>query len=411
MAAYDIKQHFQGLRVDTGRKKGRDPFATGFEDDESEEERQRSRRRDRSSKPKQAPLQPVGGEAAQGLRPKANPTAPAFGGLPKTSVLDQLRDSDDEWLGARPRRTDRRPSPAPAQLASLRVSDGAGRRGSIDKGLQAAGGKAPRSAIVQAAGQLAYLDDSDDDEALVAPPKKGADRRPSPAPRKSSDSDKRGERSWTPRGTRAPPKELGEAKPSRHTVASAFAGTKYLQDSDSDDETAVSSRKSSADSGVAGADDDLLDPLTPYESARKHKSPDIKRVDKPKQSNGSGVSWRAFSASRTEQRSAEIEALSASLRQRGKSISFGSYAITDDGKRVPVAVTTGLQRKRSGTARGPRPRGKSPPKRAEESGGLAEDDELDGTSAGGPFFDAREFKTSPLTGKQADGDCRRAACG
>ncbi|KAK5118911.1 hypothetical protein LTR62_000122 [Meristemomyces frigidus] len=379
MAAYDIQQHFKGLRADTGLKKGRrnrDPFATGFEDD-SEEEAQRHRRRDRV-KPSEKKAKPV----------SAVPSGPG-----NASILDQLRDSDDEWLGVSQKRTDRRPSPAPAQVASLRVSDGAGRRGSVDKGLQS--GRPSRSAIAQAAGQLAYLDDSSDEG---PPTTKRSDRRPSPAPRKDSDTAEPGERSSTPRGGRAPLSEQvqGRVQPSKHTVASAFAGTKYLQDSDSsadedeEEEETAGERKGSTDSATSP---DTLDTLNPWESALPSASKhlEVKRVDKPKPQNGSGISWRAFSASRIEQRSAEIEALQASLRQRGNSIAFTTHAVTDDGKKVPIAIV----RKQSSATRG---RGKgrgggSPPRRNEDV--QPGEDDLGGDEG---VYDPREYKTNPFTG-------------
>ncbi|KYG40439.1 hypothetical protein M433DRAFT_138722 [Acidomyces richmondensis BFW] len=315
MAAYDIQKHFKGLRVDTGRRKGRDPFATGFEDDSEEEaQNRRSRARERAEKAKLGNI-PVG----QAPSPK-----PLSGGpIQSASILDQLKDSDDDFLDP-PKRFDRRPSPAPAQLASLRVSEGAGRRGSVDHGLQA--GRPPRSAVAQAAGSLALLDDSDDDDQDYDALRRRRRRRQtertaSPAPKRPYEHAL---------------KEQSQARlqPSRHTVASPFAGTKYLEDSESDtDEEAVASRKGSATSD----DSSTVDPLSPYESALAPKHPEVKRVDKPKASNGgSSVSWRAFSASRAEQRSTEIEALQASLRSRGKSISFGTHAITDDGERIPV---------------------------------------------------------------------------
>ncbi|KAK1094559.1 hypothetical protein LTR48_000108 [Friedmanniomyces endolithicus] len=375
MAAYDIQQHFKGLRADTGRKKGRrDPFATGFEDDSEGEAR--SRQRDRS-KQKTA--------AAKAAVAAGNPLAL------KTSVLDALRDSDDEWLGA-PARIDRRPSPAPPRLANLRTVENLGRRGSIDKSGQH--NRSPRSAIVQATGPLAYLDDSDE-EALASP--RRADRRPSPAPRQNSDTSEPGERSSTPRGSRVPLEEQPQAllQPSIHTVASPFAGTKYLQDSDSDEE-AISSRNNSADASAAPLDDSI-DPLSPWESALSPKHPEVKRVDKPKQNNGSGISWRAFSASRIEQRSAEIEALQASLKQRGKSIAFGTHAVTDDGNRVPIAAAVELQRAGSAAARGRRRgRGKSPPRRPDDK--LTEEEHEAEGDPGGPVYDPREYKTNPFTG-------------
>ncbi|KAK5137282.1 hypothetical protein LTR08_000252 [Meristemomyces frigidus] len=361
MAAYDIKQHFQGLRVETGRRKGRrDPFATGFSDDEDEKESKRttSRGRNRSNaeKPKVAP-------------PVQRPQALGPGG--KTSILDQLRDSDeDDFLSQPTKKIDRCPSPAPAhvQLANVRTTDGAGRRGSLDKGIPHSGNRAPRSAIALAAGDLAYLDASEDETWLSSPKRIG--RGPSPAPRKQSDPVDPLERSHTPKGSRvAPTIEQSQApsQPSRHTVASPFAGTKYLEDSESSGDEAVSSRQGSTDDNAPATD---LDALSPYESALAPKHPEVKRVDKAKQ-NGSGMSWRAFSTSRTEQRTAEIEAIQASLKQRGKSISFGTYALTDDGNRVPIPDSPrragSLKTALGGRGRG-RARGKSPPRRASDLG-------------------------------------------
>ena len=392
MAAYEIKQHFKGLRVETGRRKGRrDPFSTGFsDDDDSEEEKARSRRRERSNsvKNKQQPLAAPAAQRSQASGPAA-----------KTSILDQLRDSDDDdFLNAPTKKTDRGPSPAPAQLTNLRTYDRAGRRGSIDTVLPSIN-KAPRSARAQAAGTLAYLDDSEDEEWLV--PSKRNDRRPSPAPpRKASDSVDPLERSSTPRGSREPPqppKEQSQTRlqPSRHTVASPFAGTKYLQDSDSD-EDAVISRQGSADSTTTAPTDDIADVLSPYESALSPNHPEVKRVDKAK-SSGSGVSWRAFSTSRTEQRNTELEALQASLKQRGKSIAFGKYATTDDGKRVPIpAAEQDLAGSGPGRGRG-RNRGKSPPRRSSDIEPTP-DEVDDGEPERAEVCDPREYKSNPLTG-------------
>ena len=356
MAAYDIKQHFQGLRVETGRRKGRrDPFATGFSDDEDDEnEAKRNRGRNRSNSEKQKAAPPV--QKPQVLGPDG-----------KASVLDQLQDSSEE---DKPRRnSDRRSSPAPAhtQLANVRSADGTGRRGSVDKGPLQPSTRAPRSAIALAAGNLAYLDDSEDDNWLRSP--KRNDRRPSPAPRKHSDPVDPLERSHTPKGSReAPTLDPSQARlqPSRHTVASPFAGTKYLEDSESSGDEAISSRQGSTDNTADTTAE--FDSLNPYESAIAPKHTEIKRVDKPKQ-NVSGMSWRAFSTSRTEQRTAEIEAIQASLKQRGKSISFGTHALTDDGRRVPIpnaprragSIKTAL----GGRGRD-RERGKSPPRRASD---------------------------------------------
>lgn len=160
---------------------------------------------------------------------------------------------------------------------------------------------------------------------------------------------------------------------------------KYLQDSDSDEE-AVSSRKGSADSTASP------DRKASNADEQPSKRLEVKRVDKPKQ-NGSGVSWRAFSASRAEQRYAEVEALQASLRQRGRAISFCPHVTTDDGKRIPLSATS---------ERGPGPkgraRGKSPPRRAEDT--KPSSDEMANRTGGGPvgIYDPVEFKTNPFTG-------------
>lgn len=379
MAAYDIQKHFKGLRVNTGRCNRRDLFATGFEDDSEEEaQNRRSRARERAEKAK------AGNIPAEKL---PVPTLPPSGPVKTTSILDQLKDSDDDFLDL-PKRTDRRPSPAPARLASLRVSDGAGRRGSVDQSLQAR--RASRSAVAQAAGSLALLDDSDDDEKQP----RRIDRTASPAPKRQSENVQK-EQSQT------------RLQPSRHTVASPFAGTKYLEDSDSNsDEEAVTSRKGSATSDESST----FDPLSPYEGAFAPKQPEVKRVDKPKaQNGGSSVSWRAFSASRAEQRSTEIEALQASLRNRGKSISFGTHAVTDDGERIPVPPTREICAKR-GAARGGgqrKNRSKSPPKRAKD--GKPSDDEVR-ESGRAAFHDSNEYKTNPYTGTcypRKYCDCRR----
>ena len=376
MAAYDIQKRFKGLRVDTGRRKSRDPFATGFEDDSDDDKDRRSR-----SKTKQA------------APPVEKPIAPTTTSVSSPfSAIDAVRDSDDDLLDP-PQRTDRHPSPAPFKLPLSRVTDGAGRRGSLDQGLQSRGlqtRRAPRSAVAQAAGTLAYLDDSDDEDRSLPPPPSRTDRYPSPAPRKQSDPVDPLQRSSTPKGSREPLKEQSQtrAQPSRHTVASPFAGTKYLEDSDSDndndnDEEAVSSRPNS------------IDETTPEVTGSPDKQDiEVKRVDKPRQQNGSGVSWRAFSAGRAEQRNTEIEALQASLKQRGKSISFGTHALTDDGNRVPIPVAP--EQIFGGTIRGrAQGRRQSPPRRAEDT--KPPDDEiLDAGPVG--VYDPTQYKTNPFTG-------------
>ena len=384
--AYEIKRHFQGLRVETGRRKSRrDPFAESFDDDSDEERNRRSRSKSKQSPPAEKEKPPT--------------VAPAKTSAPLPSAAAIVRSNEDDSLDP-PKRTDRRPSPAPSQLLLTRAADGAGRRGSLDKGLQAKGlqqgrntqiNKAPRSAVALAAGQLAYLDDSDDGEEEEVSPAR-LNRYPSPAPRKKSDPTTGVRRSSTPKGSREPTKDAFQSAslPSQHTVASPFAGTKYLQDSESsesesdEDEEAVGSRKNSAE--------DIPPSATSSISGSPDKSRvEVKRVDKPKQ-DGGGVSWRAFSAGRAEQRSTEIEALQASLRQRGKSISFGTHALTDDGNRVPVAASA---EQIFAAARGRRPRGKSPPRRAEDLK-PTDDEILEGGAVG--LYDPTEFKTNPFTG-------------
>lgn len=209
MAALNIQKHFSGLRVGVDRRRGRDPFATGFEDDSDE--------KSRPSRPKtKAP--PIKPRVPVAAPPKPDPTS-------AIAALDILRDSDDDFLDVPAKKTnkkttDRRPSPAPAHLASLRVTDGAGRRGSLP-GLLPPTKRAAELAV----GQLAYLDDSSDDE--PAPRKRSGGRRHSPAPLNSSDPLNVWERSDTPRGDRLPAKEAPVVVPivPAHTVASPFAGT------------------------------------------------------------------------------------------------------------------------------------------------------------------------------------------
>jgi hypothetical protein len=142
-----------------------------------------------------------------------------------------------------------------------------------------------------------------------------------------------------------------------------------LQDSETDtDEEAVSSRKGSVESALA---------VEPSSSPEK-KHHEVQRVDKPKQ-NGSGVSWRAFSAGRAEQRVAEVEALAVNLQRRGRSISFCPVVTTDDGRRVPLASRTGMF---SGKGKGrANQRGKSPPRREEDV--KPTDDEMADRGPGG----------------------------
>lgn len=160
-----------------------------------------------------------------------------------------------------------------------------------------------------------------------------------------------------------------------------------MQDSDTDsDEEAVSSRKNSADSTTSP---------DRKENEVKKDTLEVKRVDKPKQ-NGSGVSWRAFSASRAEQRYAEVEALQASLRERGRTISFCPHVTTDDGQRIPLSPTL----ERGPGPKGTRARGKSPPRRAEDTKPSGDEVADRGSSVGGGvgIYDPVQFKTNPFTG-------------
>ena len=374
-ANYRLQKQLKSLRVETGRRR-RDPLATGFEDDSDDERERRSRSNSKQAPSVDKPLAP----AKDILSPPQSTTA----------STNDTHGSDDDLLNPVRRTADRRPSPAPAQLPLSRVSDGAGRRGSVDRNLQGSlpgasttrpqFNRQPRSAVAQAAGTLAYLDDSSDDEALSAPIR--TDRNPSPAPRQKSDSASPVRRSSTPKGSREAPKELGQgaAHPSRNSVASPFAGTKYLQDSDSDEE-AISSRK--------GSVEDTSDPSRSPEKQRH----EVKRVNKPKQ-NGGGVSWRAFSEGRAEQRTQAITTLQTSLKQRGKSISFGSHALTDDGNRIPLQPTP--EQILGGTGPRRKSRGKSPPRRAEDTK-PAEEEMADGGPVG--VYDPTQFKTNPFTGE------------
>jgi hypothetical protein len=204
MATYSLQKQFKSLRADTGRRKGRDPWSTGFED-ESDEDRRRNR-----TKTKPLPVT------------KPSPIAP-----PPTSVaspfasIDILRDSEDEFLdrpASQKSRADRFPSPAPHKIAQSRVSLGAGRRASNESAISSSASR--REAVALAAGPLAYLDDSEDEEVL---PRSRRHRRPSPPPRRSSDSPTSPDRSKTPRDDRRNIKE--PVAPPPNTVASPFAGT------------------------------------------------------------------------------------------------------------------------------------------------------------------------------------------
>jgi hypothetical protein len=122
-----------------------------------------------------------------------------------------------------PKKVARRPSPTPAiaSIAARRVIDGAAgpRRGSLPGVVSD-----QRKAAILAAGPLAYLDDSSDEDVAVRPTRRTA-RNQSPSPRTTSAL-----RSDTPSGSRLAVSQPAPAeKPAvpipLHTVASPFAGT------------------------------------------------------------------------------------------------------------------------------------------------------------------------------------------
>lgn len=367
MAAYDIHKHFKALRVDTGRRR-RNPFDTGFEDEVGDKARTRS-----AAKP--STVRSPDKKPATAAKPVASP--------------NNARNSEDDFLDTTPKSAfDRRLSPAPDQLAATPVSDGAARRPSNEK--TAAQAKRALAAKAQAGGILAYLDESDDDEdsALAPPNRSRHDRRPSPSPRKDSDAVSPGRRPSPPTGEKENTAQHKLA-PSRHTVASPFAGTKYLQDSDDSDEEAVTSRTNSQDDNY----DPDLEGLGPLFHTTK-KVNEIKRVDKPKAQQGGGVSWRAFSEGRADQRSAEIALLYANLVKRGKSISFGEYAVTDDGERIPLFLSTDHPSSPNSRVLKSGKRGRSPPRRPSDVQPTA-DEVADGFER----YDPTHFKTNPFSGK------------
>jgi len=355
--ALDIKA-LQKLRVDTGRRR-RNPFDTGFEDEIVGDSRARS-------KPTRSPFVKKPATAAKPASPKN-------------------RDAEHEFLDTTSKsKFDRRLSPAPDRLAATHVSDGAARRPSADKDPAAA--KRSLAAKAQAGGILAYLDESDDDSALSPPSRSRNHRAPSPSPRKDSDAVSPGRRSSTPRGE----KENASTKlaPPRHTVASPFAGTKYLQDSDDENDVAVTSRTNSQDDNY-DSDLDALGPLF-----HQNRTVEIKRVDKPKPQQGGGVSWRAFSEGRADQRSAEIAVLQSNLRKRGKSISFGTHAVTDDGERIPLILSTDHPSGPNSRSSKGGKRGRSPPRRPSDNEPTADE-----TADGFERYDPTHFKTNPFTGQ------------
>lgn len=211
MAAYDIQKHFSGLRVQTARRRGHNPFATGFEDDSDDDDFRKSR-----PKTKAPPVaKPV---------PITSSLAPTKGPSPFARSVPKDDDDDNFLLEVKAqKKAERRPSPAPAvaSIAAQRVIDRAagGRRGSLPGVLSD-----QKKAAVLAAGPLAYLDDSSDEADTVVRPTRRTARNQSPSPRTTSAL-----RSDTPSGTRLAVAQSIPDKPAvaipLHTVASPFAGT------------------------------------------------------------------------------------------------------------------------------------------------------------------------------------------
>jgi hypothetical protein len=147
------------------------------------------------------------------------------------------------------------------------------------------------------------------------------------------------------------------------TARTDIDAQKYLQDSDSEgDEQQSAQRQGSTDSN------DSTEPAatTPTESENTSSNHlEVKDAPKRKKSGGSGVSWRTISAGRSEQRTAEIEALRANLQKRGRLISFSSHAVTDEGNRVPLMPS--YERPRLSARGRADNRGKSPPRRIHDT--------------------------------------------
>lgn len=343
MAAQDIQKHFKKLRVDRpARRRPTNPFSEEFSDQSDGEK-----------------------DAAKSTIPEKHaPPATKVSRRSIASPFASIAFLDDSDSDPSAQRTDRRPSPAPTKIDTSHASDRAAKRSSLDKDH----GRAQTSpnSIASPFASIAFLADSASDDEVPNLSPKREDRRPSPAPplrRRSEAAD-------------APVKVVKvEKEPTQfprlpRTVASPFAGTKYLDDSESDsDEEAISdSRHGSTDSTRPQIGEEVEDP-GPLESLNPLQ---VKRVDKPRP-EGSGVSWRAFSESRTAEKTAELEALQSQLRTRGKSISFSTHAVTDDGKHLPIAPKSELRGRR-----------RSPPRRPEEAATI---------------YDPEEFKTNPFTGE------------
>jgi hypothetical protein len=193
------------------------------------------------------------------------------------------------------------------------------------------------------------------------------DERSSPSLRNSPDGTSSGRRFSNPRGERENKIQQTLATP-RHTIASPFAGNKYLEDGDDESydesydesQVAITTRTKNK---YDGHDSELgnLESLFQTIGTNETKKPELRLgADKPKPKKSSGISWRAFTEGRADQRSAEIAQLQASLRKRGNSISFSSHAVADDGERFPLFTSRDhpkQQRKLSGL------RARSPPRK------------------------------------------------
>ncbi|GAB7363945.1 hypothetical protein MBLNU230_g4507t1 [Neophaeotheca triangularis] len=381
-----IQKHFKALRAETGRRRGRStPFATGFEDDSEDEPR-----KSRSSKN-------TSSDADSNV-----PAATTSTSTPAPTSSPKLDKHKHDALVAGAKRADqRRPSPAPDTLPTSPITEGAAKHSSLDREVVASQTRPSASSVASPFAGTKYLNDSEDEEGdnLAASNSRG-DRRPSPAPpRKGSQRDAASRRQSSPfraeKNTRS--SSGAQHRPSKSSISSPFARTQYLEDSDSDEEAIVDSRTNSVDDGSSRSSS------TPPDSA-KSLSPDqsrdqkyqVERVEKPKKNEGSGMSWRAFSAGRNEQKSAELEALQANFKSRGKSISFGTHALTDDGKRVPITPTP--QQIFGATGRSQKGRGRSPPRRDGDTK-PTEDESNEANDGGGLVYNPTEFKTNPFTGE------------
>ncbi|KAL2350037.1 hypothetical protein BJ546DRAFT_534762 [Cryomyces antarcticus] len=350
MASQDIQKHFKKLRIASPatHRQRVDPLSEEFSD-ESDNGREDASKPAATNKPS-APA-PVA-KASRGSI--ASPFA-------SVAYLD---DSEDEPLEVSKKRADKQTSPAP-------MAEDATKPSSLDKAPVKA--RASRSSVASPFASIGYLDDSADELSDTSP--KRTDRRPSPAPPQRPRTEVADSAA---RGVKAE-KEQVHARRTRSQIASPFAGTQYLEDSDSDSgEEAISDSRKASTHSTTEQPLQELDPDDP--GPLSEQSLRVKRVDKLKPA-GSGVSWKAFRAqsdSKTALKAAEIEALRASLNQRGKSISFSTHAITDEGKRLPIEVAKSVEE--PGTTRG---RTRPGPRRVEDAWAASDMGSVEATSSGG----------------------------